>query len=106
MAVRDVASRAEGYGMPGVVVDGSDVLACYAAMRTARDRAIAGDGPTLIECKTYRFLPHTSDDDDKSYRSRQEVDEHRHSDPWTAPRRICWSTRSPTRRRSTRCERR
>ena len=81
MAVRDVASRAEGYGMPGVVVDGSDVLACYAAMRTARDRAIAGDGPTLIECKTYRFLPHTSDDDDKSYRSRQEVDEHRHSDP-------------------------
>jgi 2-oxoisovalerate dehydrogenase E1 component alpha subunit len=62
-------------------VDGSDVLACYAAMRTARDRAIAGEGPTLIECKTYRFLPHTSDDDDKSYRSRQEVDEHRHSDP-------------------------
>jgi 2-oxoisovalerate dehydrogenase E1 component alpha subunit len=81
MAVRDVASRADGYGMPGVVVDGSDVLACYAAMRTARDRAIAGDGPTLIECKTYRFLPHTSDDDDKSYRSRQEVHEHRRSDP-------------------------
>jgi len=81
MAVRDVASRAEGYGMPGVVVDGSDVLACYAAMRTARDRAIAGDGPTLIECKTYRYLPHTSDDDDKSYRSRQEVHEHRRSDP-------------------------
>ncbi len=81
MAVRDVASRAEGYGMPGVVVDGSDVLACYGAMRTARERAITGEGPTLIECKTYRFLPHTSDDDDKSYRSREEVDEHRHSDP-------------------------
>jgi 2-oxoisovalerate dehydrogenase E1 component alpha subunit len=81
MAVRDVASRAEGYGMPGEVVDGSDVLACYAAMRSARERAIAGEGPTLIECKTYRYLPHTSDDDDKSYRPRSEVDEHRHSDP-------------------------
>jgi 2-oxoisovalerate dehydrogenase E1 component alpha subunit len=81
MAVRDVASRAEGYGMPGEVVDGSDVLACYAAMRSARERAIAGEGPTLIECKTYRYLPHTSDDDDKTYRPRSEVDEHRHSDP-------------------------
>ena len=81
MAVRDVASRAEGYGMPGEVVDGSDVLACYAAMRSARERALAGEGPTLIECKTYRYLPHTSDDDDKTYRPRSEVDEHRHSDP-------------------------
>jgi 2-oxoisovalerate dehydrogenase E1 component alpha subunit len=81
MAVRDVASRAEGYGMPGVVVDGSDVLACFGAMRVARDRALAGEGPTLIECKTYRYLPHTSDDDDKSYRSREEVDEAKHRDP-------------------------
>jgi TPP-dependent pyruvate/acetoin dehydrogenase alpha subunit len=81
MAVRDVAARAEGYGMPGVVVDGSDVLACYREMRTARARAVAGEGPTLVECKTYRFLPHTSDDDDKSYRSREEVDRHRHDDP-------------------------
>jgi 2-oxoisovalerate dehydrogenase E1 component alpha subunit len=81
MAVRDVASRADGYGMPGVVVDGSDVLACYREMRMARERAIRGDGPTLIECKTYRYLPHTSDDDDKSYRSREEVDRHKHDDP-------------------------
>ena len=81
MAVRDVASRAEGYGMPGVVVDGSDILACYAAMQEAHARARAGEGPTLIECKTYRFLPHTSDDDDKTYRSRAEVEEHRHHDP-------------------------
>jgi 2-oxoisovalerate dehydrogenase E1 component alpha subunit len=81
MAVRDVASRAEGYGMPGEVVDGSDVLACYAAMRSARERAIAGEGPTLIECKTYRYLPHTSDDDDKSYRTREEVEEAHHHDP-------------------------
>jgi TPP-dependent pyruvate/acetoin dehydrogenase alpha subunit len=81
MAVADVASRAEGYGMPGVVVDGNDVLACYRVMREAHDRARAGGGPTLIECKTYRFLPHTSDDDDKTYRSREEVEEHRTRDP-------------------------
>ncbi len=81
MAVKDVASRAEGYGMPGVVVDGNDVLACYDAMKQAHDRARGGDGPTLIECKTYRFLPHTSDDDDKTYRSREEVEEHKHLDP-------------------------
>jgi 2-oxoisovalerate dehydrogenase E1 component alpha subunit len=81
MAVEDVASRAVGYGFPGVVVDGNDVLACYAAMKTAHDRARGGEGPTLIECKTYRYLPHTSDDDDKSYRSREEVEEAHHHDP-------------------------
>ena len=84
MAVTDIADRAAGYGFPGVVVDGNDTLACYAAMRTAHDRARAGDGPTLIECKTYRFLPHTSDDDDKSYRSREEVEEARGHDPVAA----------------------
>lgn len=81
MAVKDVADRAKGYGILGVVVDGSDVLACYDAAAQAHDRARAGGGPTLIECKTYRYLPHTSDDDDKSYRSREEVEEHRHRDP-------------------------
>jgi 2-oxoisovalerate dehydrogenase E1 component alpha subunit len=81
MAVKDVADRAVGYGIPGVVVDGSDVLACYEAMRMAHERARSGEGPTLIECKTYRYLPHTSDDDDKSYRSREEVEQHRHRDP-------------------------
>jgi 2-oxoisovalerate dehydrogenase E1 component alpha subunit len=81
MSVKDVADRARGYGIPGVVVDGSDVLACYDAAAQAHERARAGDGPTLIECKTYRYLPHTSDDDDRSYRSREEVEEHRHRDP-------------------------
>jgi 2-oxoisovalerate dehydrogenase E1 component alpha subunit len=81
MAIKDVASRAEGYGFPGVVVDGNDVLACYGAMKTAHERARAGEGPTLIECKTYRFMPHTSDDDDKSYRTREEVEEARAKDP-------------------------
>jgi 2-oxoisovalerate dehydrogenase E1 component alpha subunit len=81
MAVKDVAARAAGYGIPGVVVDGNDVLACYEAMVEAHARAREGRGPTLVECKTYRYLPHTSDDDDKTYRSREEVEEHRHDDP-------------------------
>jgi 2-oxoisovalerate dehydrogenase E1 component alpha subunit len=81
MAVDNVADRAAGYGFPGVVVDGNDAIACYGAMKAAHERARAGDGPTLIECKTYRFLGHTSDDDDKTYRSREEVEEHRHDDP-------------------------
>ena len=81
MAIENVADRASAYGFPGVVVDGNDVLACYAAMRTAVERARAGDGPTLIEAKTYRFFPHTSDDDDRSYRTREEVEEAKHKDP-------------------------
>ena len=81
MAVENVADRAEAYGFPGVIVDGNDVLACYGAMKTAHERARAGEGPTLIECKTYRFLGHTSDDDDKTYRTRDEVEEARHHDP-------------------------
>jgi TPP-dependent pyruvate/acetoin dehydrogenase alpha subunit len=81
MAVRDVADKAQAYGIPGVVVDGNDVLACYAAMKEAWERARNGEGPTLIECKTYRFFPHTSDDDDKTYRSREEVEEARNRDP-------------------------
>lgn len=74
MAIEDVADRAAGYGMPGVVVDGQDVLAVYAAMQEAVDRARAGDGPTLIEAKTYRLVPHSSDDDDRLYRPREEVE--------------------------------
>jgi 2-oxoisovalerate dehydrogenase E1 component alpha subunit len=81
MAVENVADRATGYGIPGVVVDGNDVLACYAAMKRAVDRARGGEGPTLIEAKTYRFFPHTSDDDDRTYRSREEVEEAKHHDP-------------------------
>jgi 2-oxoisovalerate dehydrogenase E1 component alpha subunit len=53
----------------------------YWAMKQAHERARAGEGPTLIECKTYRFLGHTSDDDDKTYRPRDEVEEARHNDP-------------------------
>jgi 2-oxoisovalerate dehydrogenase E1 component alpha subunit len=83
MAVDNVADRAAGYGFPGVIVDGNDVLASYAAMKEAVERARAGEGPTLIEAKTYRFFPHTSDDDDRTYRSREEVEEAKHHDPLT-----------------------
>ena len=58
-ALGDVAGRAAGYGIPGVVVDGNDAFAVYQAANTAVARARAGDGPTLIECKTYRWRGHT-----------------------------------------------
>jgi len=83
MPIKNVADRAAGYGMPGVVVDGNDVLAVYEASRTAFERARAGEGPTLIEAKTYRLVPHSSDDDDKRYRQRDEVEEWRAKDPVT-----------------------
>jgi 2-oxoisovalerate dehydrogenase E1 component len=76
-----VADRAEGYGMHGVVVDGNDIIAMYAAASAAVERARAGDGPTLIEAKTYRYYAHTSDDDDKLYRTREEVEIWRRKDP-------------------------
>jgi len=81
MAVPNVADRAAAFGMPGVVVDGNDILAVYAVMKAAADRARAGDGPTLIEAKTYRLTPHSSDDDDRSYRSRDEVEAWKKRDP-------------------------
>jgi len=76
-----VADRAIGYGMPGVVVDGNNVLEVYGAMTAAVERARNGEGPTLIEAKTYRYYAHTSDDDDKLYRSREEVELWRRKDP-------------------------
>jgi len=80
-AVENVSVRAEGYGFPGVTVDGNDVLAVYVAMRDAVERARNGDGATLIEGKTYRLVPHTSDDDDRRYRSREEVEQWTKKDP-------------------------
>ena len=80
-AVENVSIRAQGYGFPGVTVDGNDVLAVYAAAREAVDRARRGEGPTFIECKTYRLVPHSSDDDDRRYRSRDEVEAWSKKDP-------------------------
>jgi 2-oxoisovalerate dehydrogenase E1 component alpha subunit len=76
-----IAVRAEGYGFPGVCVDGNDVLAVYGAASEAVSRARSGDGPTLIEAKTYRLTGHSSDDDDRRYREREEVEEWRLKDP-------------------------
>jgi 2-oxoisovalerate dehydrogenase E1 component alpha subunit len=79
--VADVALKAAGYGMPGVIVDGNDILAVYAAAREAMERARNGGGPTLLECKTYRLRPHSNADDDRKYRTEAEVDEWRARDP-------------------------
>jgi len=77
----DLADRATGYGIPAVSVDGNEVLDVYEAVRTAADRARAGGGPTFIEARTYRYYAHTSDDDDKQYRTAEEVEEWRRRDP-------------------------
>lgn len=79
--VPDVATKAEGYGMPGVVVDGNDIFAVYEAARDAINRARSGEGPTLVECKTYRLRPHSNADDDSKYRSAEEVESWRRQDP-------------------------
>jgi 2-oxoisovalerate dehydrogenase E1 component alpha subunit len=74
ISVPDVAMRASGYGIPGVVVDGSDVLACYRVARTAVERARAGEGPTLIEAKVTRLTGHSSDDQQTKYRSAEDLE--------------------------------
>jgi 2-oxoisovalerate dehydrogenase E1 component alpha subunit len=76
-----VAGRARGYDIPGIEVDGNNVLEVYGAMSAAVERARNGDGPSLIEAHTYRYYAHTSDDDDKLYRSAEEVELWRRKDP-------------------------
>lgn len=80
-AVDDVATRAHAYGFGGVIVDGNDPLDVYAAVHSAIRHARRGDGPTLVECKTYRYLAHTSDDDDRTYRTAHEVEAWKKKDP-------------------------
>lgn len=75
MKCSTVAQKAVAYGMPGIRVDGNDILAVYAATEEAVDRARQGLGPTLIEGLTYRTTPHTTADDPKRYRSNEEVAE-------------------------------
>ena len=81
LALEDVAARAAGYGIPGVVVDGNDVMAVYEAAEAAVSRARAGEGPTLIECKTYRWRGHTERPDIKDPRPPDEVEAWRQKDP-------------------------
>ena len=80
-AVTDVSERACAYGVTGVSVDGNDFIATYQVMRQAVERARSGQGATLLEAKTYRPVPHSSDDDDRSYRTREEVQEWKKKDP-------------------------
>src|SRR4029077_14686786 len=78
-----VAHRGAAYGLPGIEVDGNDVLAVHAIASEAIRRARTGGGPTLVECKTYRTRPHAEGMGDYTYRSREEVEE--------------WKTRCPIR---------
>lgn len=80
MLIKDIADRAVGYGIPGVVVDGNDVVAVYDAAAEAVRRARRGGGPTLIECKTYRHRGH-SRFDQAPYRPKEEVEEWMRRDP-------------------------
>jgi pyruvate dehydrogenase E1 component subunit alpha len=80
---RTIAQKALAYGFPGIQVDGNDVLAVYAASREAVERSRAGDGPTLIECVTYRLAMHTTADDPTKYRAEEEVKAWERKDPLT-----------------------
>ncbi len=79
-ALKDLSDRAKAYGFPGVSVDGNDVLAVYDLASKAIVRARSGEGPTLIECKTYRWYGH-SEIDPAKYRSKEEVEDWRKKDP-------------------------
>ncbi|HKZ54861.1 MAG TPA: thiamine pyrophosphate-dependent dehydrogenase E1 component subunit alpha [Anaerolineales bacterium] len=81
MAVDNVADKALGLGLPGVTVDGLDILEVHKAVSAAAARARAGEGPTLVEAKVHRITPHSSDDDDRSYRPREEVETMKANDP-------------------------
>ena len=72
LSVKDVADRAAAYSMPGAVVDGQDAVAVWEAAATAVARARRGDGPTLLECKTYRYYGHHQGDDPRRYRTAEE----------------------------------
>jgi 2-oxoisovalerate dehydrogenase E1 component alpha subunit len=80
-SVSNLSLRAAGYGMPGVSVDGMDLLEVHAAAVTAVERARQSQGPSLIEARTYRYMPNTSNDDDTRYRERSEVEHWRDKDP-------------------------
>ena len=81
LAHGDVAARAAGYGIPGVIVDGNDVLAVYEVAEAAVSRAPAGEGPTLIECKTYRWRGHTERVGGDDPRPQEETEAWQRKDP-------------------------
>ncbi|MEF3306762.1 thiamine pyrophosphate-dependent dehydrogenase E1 component subunit alpha [Paenibacillus sp. GYB003] len=81
VACESIADRARGYGFPGIRVNGNDPLDVYRAAKKAVDRARRGEGPTLLEAVVDRPVPHSSDDDDRTYRSREEVEAAKKNDP-------------------------
>jgi len=80
---KTIAQKALAYGIPGIQVDGNDILATYAAAQEAVHRARSGGGPTLIECVTYRMTVHTTADDPRRYRTDEEVEKWKKRDPIT-----------------------
>jgi len=81
MPFAHVADRARGYGMRGAVVDGMDCIAVYQTVKPVLDQARRGGGPALVEAKCYRLWPHSSDDDDRRYRPKKELEEWSKRDP-------------------------
>ncbi|MEM3507241.1 MAG: thiamine pyrophosphate-dependent dehydrogenase E1 component subunit alpha [Candidatus Bathyarchaeia archaeon] len=73
--LKNIADRAMAYGIPGIIVDGNDVLAVYEASKKVIENARAGSGPTLLECKTYRWEGHYTGDPEETYRTKKEVEE-------------------------------
>lgn len=88
MAVANVADRAAGYGFPGIICDGTDPIATYLTVHEAVERARRGGGPTLVEAKVYRAMSHTSDDNQLTYRTAEEVEALKARDP--IPRFEIW----------------
>ncbi|SDB91987.1 branched-chain alpha-keto acid dehydrogenase E1 component [Pelagirhabdus alkalitolerans] len=80
VACEKISDRAKGYGMYGETVDGNDPFDVYRAVKEAHDRAKNQEGPSLIEAVSYRLTPHSSDDDDSSYRSQEEVEKAKEND--------------------------
>ena len=81
MAVSSAADKACGLGLPGIEVDGTQMFEVYDAVAEAVKNARAGRGPSVIKAKMYRLTPHSSDDDDRSYRTREEVEAFKKKDP-------------------------
>jgi 2-oxoisovalerate dehydrogenase E1 component alpha subunit len=80
-SVPDIAMRGAGFGMPGIIVDGVDVLGCYREGKAAIERARSGEGPTLIEAKVTRMTGHSSDDQQTKYRSADDLEAGKSRDP-------------------------
>lgn len=81
VACERISDRAIGYGMKGLTIDGNDPLAVYEAVKEAHDRAMNGEGPTLIEAMVHRMTAHSSDDNHLLYRDKQEIEDMKKTDP-------------------------